>query len=94
MLIPGKPISASLNTGRALAGGLVFGEVRSGSGITRVELRSANGSTPLAYSDGWYLGQLPSSTSSRELAIVVGYDSKGRVAGQFDLVKTFGLGSR
>lgn len=94
MLIPDKPISASLSTGRAPAGGLVFGEVRSGSGIVRVELRSANGSTPLAYSDGWYLGQLPPSTSSSELAIVVGYDSKGRVAGQFDLVETFGLGSR
>lgn len=96
MLMTGRPLSASLSTGPTPAGGLLFGEVRSGSGIARVEARSANGSTPLAYNSGWYIGQLPSSTTSSELAppggqyAVVGYDSKGVVAGKFDLVKTFG----
>lgn len=86
MLSPdkGAPIGAALGTG---SGGLVFGEVRSGSGIERVELRWGNGSTPLAYGDAWFLGQLPSGTSSSEPGaanyVVVGYDSNGRVAGQF-----------
>lgn len=86
MLSPDKedaPIGASLST--TGSSGLVYGEVRSGSGIARVEVRSANGSTPLAYRDRWFLGQLPSGTSSSEPAgyVVVGYDSNGAVAGQF-----------
>jgi hypothetical protein len=97
LLMPGKLISAtgdiSYNAGGSTR--LVFGEVRSGSGIVRVELRSANGSSPLALSNGWYLGQpLVPSTSSRPVPgghdVVVGYDANGKAIAEFDLTKTFG----
>ncbi|MGH8523602.1 MAG: hypothetical protein ACREXY_05115, partial [Gammaproteobacteria bacterium] len=81
MLSPDKglPIGASHSTTGSSR--LVFGEVRSGSGIARVEGRSANETTSLAYRDGWFLGQLPSGTSLSY--VVVGYDSNGAVAGEF-----------
>lgn len=74
----------------------VSGEVRSGSGIARLEFRWATGSVPLAYDNGWFLGELPVSS---ELAaegpyLVVGYDTHGTVVAQRDIGATFGLGSR
>jgi hypothetical protein len=85
-LPPGKPIGPLL--GASLEPGgyrwLLRGNVRSDSGITRLELRAANGSLPIAFDQGWFLAQLPSSSSSTaELPaggpyVLVGYDSDGK----------------
>ena len=84
-LPPGQRIGARLGAGLEPGGYRWFlsGNVRSDSGIARLELRSANGSLPLAYDNGWFLGQLPSSSSSTEELppggpyVVVGYDNQG-----------------
>lgn len=83
-LPPGQLIGPRLGAGLEPGGyrWLLSGNVRPDSGITRLELRSANGSLPLAYDNGWFLGQLPSSSSSTgELPpggpyVLVGYDSQ------------------
>jgi hypothetical protein len=89
----GKPIRVSLSA--SLHGGgyrwLIDGTVGAGSGIERLELRSATGRLPLAYSNLWFLGQLPSSSpAANELPeggpyVVVGYDSRGAAVEYIDL---------
>jgi len=71
---------------------LIWGNVSSGSDIARMEIRSDDGSSvPLAYSHGWFLGQLvlpPSSSASerhRGSYVVVGYDSQGKAIERRDL---------
>jgi len=93
-LSAGKPIGVSLSTTRQPSGGyswLIDGTVSSGSGIARLELRSPTGRLPLAYSHGWFLGQLPPrSSSASDLPqggpyVVVGYDSQGTAVERLDL---------
>jgi len=89
----GKPMSLQLETG--IDSGLyynylIWGNVSSGSDIARLEIRSdAGSSVPLAYSHGWFLGQLelpPSSSASlRRSYVVVGYDSQGKAIERRDL---------
>jgi hypothetical protein len=93
---PGKPMTLQLETG--IDSGLYYnylisGSVSSGSDIARLEIRSDDGSSvPLAYSHGWFLGQLelppPSSSASlphRGSYVVVGYDSQGKAIERRDL---------
>ncbi len=92
---PGKPMTLQLATG--IDSGLYYnwlisGSVSSGSDIARLEIRSDDGSSvPLAYSHGWFLGQLelpPSSSASlphRGSYAVVGYDSQGKAIERRDL---------
>lgn len=89
---PERPINLSFGATLGPAGysWLISGNVSSASGISKLELRSAVGVLPLAYEHGWFLGQLPSSTSSSELPqggpyVVVGYDSQGKAVAHLDL---------
>jgi hypothetical protein len=100
---PGKPINVSLEGSRQPNGSytwLIDGHVNPASGITRLEIRTATGSRPLAYDNNAFLGELSASKSPSELSgggpyLVVGYDSHGTVAGEFDLLERFkGLGSQ
>ena len=98
----GKPIRVvTLEGGRPPAGlgWVIDGTVSSDSGIARLEIQSDAGSFPLGYSHGWFLGQLPGSSSTsdlprRDLAqrgqyVVVGYDSKGKAVERLDLRQAF-----
>jgi hypothetical protein len=83
---PFGPIQMSLSD----PGGLLSGEVERGSGIVRVELRSARGSTELPFSDGYFIGQLPEGGSPGKLPAggpyaVVGYDAGGAQVASVDL---------
>jgi hypothetical protein len=74
-------------------GRLLSGNVSSGSGIARMELRSDAGSLPLAYSHNWFLGELPPSSYEASLPqpgeyVLVGYDSQGQVIVRRDLRET------
>lgn len=92
---PGKPMTLQLATGRDSGlyyNWLISGSVSSGSDIARMEIRSDDGSSvALAYSHGWFLGQLelpPSSSASerhRGSYVVVGYDSQGKAIERRDL---------
>jgi hypothetical protein len=92
LVAPGQPMKVFLHTTRRLGGSyswLIDGIVSPGSDIARLEVRSAAGRFPLAYSDRWFLGQLP-TTSSGDLPqpgayVIVGYDSRGNVAERLDL---------
>jgi hypothetical protein len=95
ILMPGKPIAvmanSSLQSGRY--NWLIYGAVSPDSGVTNLALRSANGSAPLAYNNGWFIGELPTSSSSDALApggpyVIVGSDSHGTAVAQLDLQKT------
>jgi hypothetical protein len=89
---PGKPMRVFLSTTRQLGGSyswLISGTVSSGSDIAKLEVRSAERPFPLAYGHRWFLGQLP-STSTSDLPqggayVVVGYDSRGNVVERLDL---------
>jgi len=98
----GKTIRVvSLSGGKPPAGlgWVIEGIVSSDSGIARLEIQSDAGSFPLAFSHGWFLGQLPGSSSTsdlprRDLAqrgqyVVVGYDSKGKAVERLDLRQAF-----
>ena len=54
-----------------------------------MEIRSDAGTLPLAYSHGWFLGQLPPSSSwnlpQRGQYVVVGYDSQGKAVERRDV---------
>jgi len=61
---------------------LVKGEVKAVDRVTRVTLRTPAGETEIAYSSGFFLVQLPNSTSSGALPpggpyVVVAYDAAG-----------------
>ena len=87
----GKPMSINLEA--SLSGGgynrLITGTVSSGSDIARMEIRSDAGTLPLAYSHGWFLGQLPPSSSwnlpQPGQYVVVGYDSQGKAVERRDV---------
>jgi hypothetical protein len=69
---------------------LVAGEVNSESGIVKLELRSSSGTLPLAFENDWFLGELPTSNSTTELAtggpyVLVGYDEHGVKVARLDL---------
>jgi hypothetical protein len=94
----------SLSGGKPPAGmgWVIEGTVSSDSGIARLEIQSDAESFPLAYSQGWFLGQLPASSSTsdlpsqRDLAprgqyVIVGYDSKGTAIERLDLRQAFGI---
>jgi hypothetical protein len=91
----GKPARVFLHTTRQLGGSyswLVDGAVSSGSDIVKLEVLSATGRFPLAYGNGWFLGQLPSSFSASELPqggpyVLVGYDSQGKAIEHLDLLQ-------
>jgi hypothetical protein len=92
----GEPMRVSLATTRQLGGAyswLITGTVSSGSDIARVEVQSSGGRLPLAYGHRWFLGQLPStSTSASDLPqdgpyVIVGYDSQGKAVERLDLRK-------
>jgi hypothetical protein len=64
--------------------------VEATSGIVRVELRSADDSTQVPFSNGYFLGQLPEGGSPGKLPpggpyAVVGYDAAGKEVASFDL---------
>ncbi len=90
---PGKPMTLQLETG--IDSGLYYnylisGSVSSGSDIARLEIRSDAGSLPLAFSHGWFLGQLPPSSYEASLPqrgqyVLVGYDSQGQAIERRDL---------
>lgn len=89
---PGEPMRVFLHTTRQLGGSyswLIDGIVSSGSTITRLEVQSAAGRFPLAYGHRWFIGQLPSTSSSespqRGTYVIVGYDSRGNVVERLDL---------
>jgi len=98
----GKPIRViglSGGAGRYGGGWVIRGTVRSDSGITRLEIRSADGRLPLGYDNGWFLGQLPLSDYTNDLPkggpyVVVGYDSKGKAIERLDLRQAFALPKR
>jgi hypothetical protein len=84
---PFGPIQLSVDSG-----GLISGEVGPASGIVRIELRSARGSTELPFRNGYFLGQLPEGGSPGKLPpggpfVVVGYDRAGSEVGTIDLQK-------
>jgi hypothetical protein len=97
MRAPGNPIGVSLNSSLQSNGytWLIYGMVSSGSGIEKLGLRSAAGTVPLAYDNGWFLGQLArTSTASDKLApggpyFIVGSDSGGTTVAQVDLQERF-----
>jgi hypothetical protein len=69
---------------------VVWGHVADGSGVARVELTSASGSTPLAFNGGYFLGRLPSGGTTGHLPpggpfAIVGYDSAGGKVAAVDL---------
>jgi hypothetical protein len=77
---PGHPINVSSSS--VLAHGiyehLVQGFVDPTSGIVKVELQTANGSYPLAFTNGWFLGDLgPTGSVDVDDAYVIGYDKAG-----------------
>jgi hypothetical protein len=82
-------------------GWVIEGTVSADSGIARLEIQSDAESFPLAYSHGWFLGQLPGSSSTsdlpqRDLAppgqyVIVGYDSTGTAIERLDLRQAFGI---
>jgi hypothetical protein len=92
LVAPGQSMRIFLHTTRRLGGSyswLIDGTVSPGSHIARLEVQSDAGRFPLAYSDRWFLGQLP-TTSSDDLPqpgayAIVGYDSRGNVAERLDL---------
>jgi len=94
----GAPISMAIQGETGIDSGLyynylIWGNVRSGSDIARMEIRSDAGTLPLAYSHYWFLGQLkiPPSLGSKSSArlrrsyVVVGYDSQGKAIARGDL---------
>jgi hypothetical protein len=88
----GKDIGVSLSTTREPGGyaWLINGRVRPSSSIATLELRSAAGRLPLSYANGWFLGELPQSSSPNELPqggpyVVVGYDGHGQPVANLDL---------
>jgi len=83
-----------MSTGASLENGgsnwLVNGLVSPASGITRLELHSATRRMPLAYSNRWFIAELPRSSSAVELPkggpyVLVGYDSHGKVVARHAL---------
>jgi hypothetical protein len=83
---PFGPIQMSVSD----PGGLISGEVEPGSGIVRVELRSARGAIELPFSNGYFLGQLREGGSpGKEPAggpyAVVGYDAAGAQVASVEL---------
>jgi hypothetical protein len=87
---PFGPIQLSVSE----PGGVISGEVEPASGIVRVELRSGSGSTELAFSTGYFLGQLPEGGSPGKLPpggpyAIVGYDASGKQVARVDLEEVF-----
>jgi hypothetical protein len=87
------PIRVILEASRLPGGSytwLISGAVSSESDVARLEVRTPAGSVPLAYGHGAFLGQLPTSISTRELPdsgpyVIVGYNGEGTAVAHFDL---------
>lgn len=93
-----QPLTADLSWTRQGADGygvIVKGQVRAAGRAARIVLRTAAGETEVAYGNGFYLAQLPSSPAAGELPpggpyTVVAYDASSREVARLDLADWLG----
>jgi hypothetical protein len=86
---PGEPMTVSLSNAPGESW-LVSGQVNPESGIAALELESAGGRLPLSFANGWFIGELPPSSSGKLSTeggpyVLVGRDHDGNVVARVDL---------
>jgi hypothetical protein len=69
---------------------ILSGQVSAASGITRVELSSSTGSSPLSLGRQQYIGELPTSAADASMPsggpfVVIGYDATGEEVARTNL---------
>jgi hypothetical protein len=90
---PGRPLSTGIEWNRGPGGlydVLVEGRVNPLSGIAHVDLRSASGSTRLAFANDHFLGELPRTSAAGQLPdggpyVLVAYDGAGSAVATQDI---------